>query len=94
MITRIVKLEIQETQTENFRKAFKDNHQQISNFPGCLDVKLVFDSNNPKIHFTISTWESETDIENYRNSQLFKSIWSTVKPWFENKAQAWSTVNF
>jgi len=54
----------------------------------------MFDSNNPNLHFTISLWDSEKDIDNYRKSALFAGIWATVKPWFSNKAQAWSTRAF
>ena len=32
----------------------------------------------------------EEDLNNYRNSELFKTIWPTIKPWFEVKAEAWS----
>ena len=34
--------------------------------------------------------EKEEDLNNYRNSELFKTIWPTIKPWFEVKAEAWS----
>lgn len=94
MITRIVKLGISDDYIEDFRATFKQNHQRIESFPGCKEVRLVFDINNPNIHFTISTWESQNDIEAYRTSGLFIGIWSTVKPWFCEKPEAWSTVEF
>lgn len=94
MITRIVKLQIQKEFIAEFQKTFSENHKNISSFPGCKEVKLVCDMNSPSTHFTISTWDSEQAIENYRNSELFKKIWSTVKPWFLEKAEAWSTTDF
>ena len=30
------------------------------------------------------------DLENYRTSETFIGIWSTIKPWFAEKAVAWS----
>ena len=94
MITRIVKLTIKEEHVEEFRAAFKQNHANISTFPGCLEVRLVCDVKVENIHFTISSWQAESDLENYRNSELFNGIWSHVKPMFSDKAQAWSTVEW
>ena len=94
MITRIVKLSIADDRIQDFRRTFRENHNAISSFQGCLEVRLVYDIQNPNIHFTISLWESEQAIEDYRNSQLFSGIWSTVKPWFSGKPEAWSTLEF
>lgn len=94
MITRIVKLTIDNKHIVDFRQIFKENHSGISSFEGCKEVKLVFDVNNPNIHFTLSIWENIDAIEKYRQSELFKGIWATVKPWFADKPQAWSTEEF
>lgn len=94
MITRIVKLGIKEDKVENFRSIFRENRGLISTFPGCQEVRLVFDLNENGTHFTISIWDSEEDLEKYRNSALFAKIWSTVKPWFSDKPEAWSTQEF
>jgi quinol monooxygenase YgiN len=94
MITRIVKLNIADKHIADFRKAFRNNYPKISGFPGCKEVRLVHDIKNPNIHFTISVWHAESDLENYRHSEIFADIWSTVKPWFQEKAEAWSTEEF
>jgi quinol monooxygenase YgiN len=94
MITRIVKLNIADAHIADFRAAFRSNYPRISGFPGCNEVRLVHDVNNPNIHFTISVWDAESDLKNYRNSEIFAEIWSTVKPWFQEKAEAWSTEEF
>jgi heme-degrading monooxygenase HmoA len=94
MVIRIVKLGIREDKVESFRSTFRENRHLISTFPGCQEVRLVFDLNESGIHFTISIWNSEEDIERYRNSALFTKIWSTVKPWFSTKPEAWSTQEF
>jgi len=94
MITRIVKLTIDEAHIFDFRLAFRDNHNRIVGFPGCSDVRLVHDLRNPCVHFTISVWDAESDLDNYRHSEVFEEIWSTVKPWFSAKAEAWSTEEF
>jgi quinol monooxygenase YgiN len=94
MITRIVKLNIADAHIADFRATFRNNHARIVGFPGCHEVRLVHDVNDPNIHFTISVWDAESDLNNYRNSEIFASIWSTVKPWFQEKAEAWSTEEF
>jgi len=43
------------------------------------------------ILFTYSKWNTPEDLENYRNSELFKETWSYVKQLFEARAEAWST---
>lgn len=94
MITRIVKLNISNERIEDFRATFRNNHARITGFSGCHEVRLVHDVNNPNIHFTISVWDAESDLDNYRYSEIFAEIWSTVKPWFQEKAEAWSTEEF
>jgi hypothetical protein len=52
---------------------------------------MVRDIHDPNLFFTYSQWENENALTNYRNSDLFQSIWPTIKPWFSQKAEAWST---
>lgn len=94
MITRIVKLEILSEKAADFRKTFAENHHKIESFPGCKEVRLVHAKDNENTHFTISLWESEQALESYRHSELFGVIWPTVKPWFKEKAEAWTTISF
>ena len=35
--------------------------------------------------FTYSYWETELDVENYRNSELFINVWSSTKLFFKEK---------
>lgn len=94
MITRIVKLEILPEKALEFRQVFAENQEKIAAFPGCNEVRLVHAKDNDSTHFTISLWNTEQDLENYRHSELFGKIWPTVKPWFREKAEAWTTVSF
>jgi quinol monooxygenase YgiN len=64
--------------------------EQIRNYPGCLFLELWQDKADDSIFFTHSKWSSETDLENYRHSELFRGVWATTKPMFRSKAQAWS----
>lgn len=93
MITRIVKLHITPNKLDEFLACFNKNKESIRQFVGCQHLELLFDVNNPEIVFTYSIWQSEEAIENYRNSTLFSAIWSTVKPLFCGKPEAWSTLS-
>ncbi|MGC1631303.1 MAG: antibiotic biosynthesis monooxygenase, partial [Gelidibacter sp.] len=39
---------------------------------------------------TYSYWKEEADLENYRNSDLFKTVWDKTKQSFNGKPEAWS----
>lgn len=88
---RIVKLTLQEECVTEFLANFNKQKAHIRAFDGVQHLELLNDKNNPNIFFTYSIWESEQHLENYRNSDLFKSIWAVTKPMFAAKAEAWST---
>ncbi len=87
---RIVKLEFDPKHCQEFEAIFEEKKQQIRNFEGCLSVSLLQDKKNKNIFFTYSNWLSEEALENYRQSDLFTSTWKAIKPWFNNKPEAWS----
>lgn len=91
MITRIVKLTIQEHRVDDFLEMFSHSGPRIRAMHGCRKVELVQDLYHPFIFFTISHWETEADLEAYRKSQLFKDTWAVTKAMFMLPAKAWST---
>jgi len=90
MFTRIVKMEFKAENIPAFLSNFEKIKSKIRNFPGCLFLELYHDKQDDAVFFTYSRWEDETDLENYRHSELFKEVWATTKPMFRSKAQAWS----
>lgn len=90
MLTRVVKLTFQEDQLADFYAHFETVKLNVAQFPGCLGMKLMSDLNDPNIIFTYSEWENEAALDNYRCSELFLSIWPQIKPWFAQRAEAWS----
>jgi heme-degrading monooxygenase HmoA len=74
----------------DFTEIFKQSQPKIAKMDGCISVKLQQDVNKPQIFFTISEWETEANLEEYRKSELFISTWKKVKPMFAAKAEAWS----
>ncbi len=90
MLVRIVKLSIQDNHINTFKNNFNNQKLHIRNFKGCQFLELYNDKHNKNIFFTYSYWEDETALNNYRNSELFKSIWAITKPMFNAKPEAWS----
>ncbi|MBK7182085.1 MAG: antibiotic biosynthesis monooxygenase [Bacteroidetes bacterium] len=90
MIIRIVKMTFMPEKVETFLEVFHASKQFIRAMPGCNHLELLNDINSSNIFFTYSYWDSETDLNNYRDSDLFKEVWSNTKILFEAKPEAWS----
>ena len=75
---------------DEFLSNFSENKDKIKSFKGCKFLELYRDKIDPTIFFTYSYWESDLDLENYRNSELFKNVWSITKQLFDDKPEVWS----
>lgn len=90
MIIRIVKLTMQQENIETFKSYFPTVSKTIREQDGCNLLQAWQDIHQPTIFFTYSIWNSEEDLNNYRDSAFFIQFWKTVKPWFGAKAEVWS----
>lgn len=90
MFVRIVKMSFHSEKIEKFLANFDEKKEYIRKSPGCRLLELYRDKTNPDIFFTYSYWETEEDLENYRNSELFKGVWAKTKILFNDKPVAWS----
>lgn len=90
MFVRIVKMSFETSNIETFLQNFNNNKEKIRNFKGCRLLELYRDKKEPTLFFTYSYWETEQDLENYRNSDLFKTVWANTKILFNKKPEAWS----
>ena len=90
MFVRIVKMRFKEQNVTAFKAVFEESKYAIRSFEGCTFLELYQDKTDKTIFFTYSYWEKEEDLEVYRNSDFFKSVWSKTKVLFAEKAQAWS----
>lgn len=88
MITRIVRMTIDPEKVDTFKKHFTDSCSLIQNFKGCTFLQLYHDADHPNMMITLSKWTSVDELNNYRNSGLFKQTWILVKPLFIAKAMA------
>ena len=90
MLTRIVKLSLQEKYITDFLRNFENQKLNIRNFKGCRFLELYRDKHNTNVFFTYSYWDDEIALNNYRHSKLFEGIWAKTKPMFNAKPEAWS----
>ena len=94
MIVRIVKLIIEPAKLSEFLETYSEANKKISGFKGCTYLELLTESDKTGVVFTYSHWDSEADLKNYLDSEFFKNTWSTVKPLFGGKPEAWSLKKY
>ncbi len=79
-----------EENVEAFLKNFDNNKEKIRAVDGCEFLQLLRDKDNANQFFTYSFWNEQADLENYRQSDLFKGVWAKTKVLFNDKPHAWS----
>lgn len=94
MLVRIVRMHFTEAGAAEFLVIFNANKERIRNFDGCVGLELLRDPDHPLTYATISHWKDEACLENYRKSELFASVWRTVKTHFSARAEAFSLQSF
>lgn len=93
MIYRIVKMTFVPEKVGTFLKVFNESKAFIRTFQGCIEMQLHKDMHHDNVYYTYSIWESEEDLNHYRNSTKFREIWSKTKENFESKAEAYTLSN-
>ncbi|WP_192345996.1 putative quinol monooxygenase [Algoriphagus sp. Y33] len=91
MLIRIVRMTFKPDAVDLFLQYFHSNKNSIRNFAGCHHLELWQDENEKNIFLTCSHWESEEKLNQYRDSELFKSVWAFTKALFSEKPQAFSS---
>jgi quinol monooxygenase YgiN len=92
VVTRVVKLTLHTEYSATFREIFRTHQAHIAGFEGCISLYGFEDLNEPGVFFTISEWAGQEALNNYRYSQFFRHLWTTVKPMFAQKAVAHSML--
>ncbi|WP_306643892.1 putative quinol monooxygenase [Sanyastnella coralliicola] len=90
MIVRIVKMVFRPEGVEEFLTTFEKFKSDIRNQPGCLHLELL-QQKDGNTFFTYSYWESEKELNAYRDSETFKTVWPLTKKHFDAKPEAWTT---
>ena len=87
MIKRIVKLTFKPELLPVFMEVFHNSAPKIRMFEGCKHMELLRSTTDQRVLFTLSIWDSEAALDNYRNSELFKSTWAKTKVLFEENIE-------
>ena len=90
MIQRIVKMTFEPENIGDFLEVFNEVKDDIRQFEGVIGMELLKDLHHEHVFITVSQWESEAHLENYRRSELFKKTWPRINRHFAKKAEAWS----
>ena len=79
---------------EEFLENFDINKEKIRAVDGCEFLQLLRDKDNTNQFFTYSFWNKQEDLDNYRQSDLFKGVWAKTKVLFNAKPEAWSVEKY
>lgn len=90
MITRIVHLHIHTHRIQEALHILEQNIASIRKMHGCREVNLFRDAHRSGLLMSISVWQSEADLNNYRQSAFFQDFWRQLKTTFAEPARAWS----
>ncbi len=90
MIIRIVKLTFRDDTLQDFFSLWDTARHRVISMPGCRFVEMYHVKESP-VCFTYSIWDSENDLDAYRDSETFKSTWKATKILFGDRPQAWTT---
>lgn len=90
MLIRYVRMTFREDATDEFKEIFNASKDKIKAMSGCRYLELMRDMNQPTVFMTHSHWDSEEDLNNYRDSELFRSTWAKTKALFADKPMAFS----
>jgi len=92
-IIRIVRMTFTQETLKQFEAIFKKHEKAIGDQPGCFKVELVKDSTNPLVRATVSRWDSEKSLNDYRKSELFGEVWPETKRLFAEAPEVVSYIN-
>ncbi|MDC0015402.1 antibiotic biosynthesis monooxygenase [Flavobacteriales bacterium] len=91
MLIRIVKLTIHPDKIDEFKSIYEAHMELIKGMEGCEKLELLQEKGRySNVVMTYSYWQSEDNLEAYRDSELFLKVWKTVKSLFCAKPEAWS----
>lgn len=77
-----------ENAVSDFLDIFNESKNKIRAFKGCVHLELLQSNKDSSHLMTLSHWENEEALENYRQSDLFRSTWAKTKILFEKKPYA------
>jgi quinol monooxygenase YgiN len=90
MIIRIVKMTFKPEHGDTFITLFDRYKSHIRAAAGCTQLSMWRCTDDPRIFFTYSHWESPKFLDAYRHSAIFAEVWPQTKALFEAAPEAWT----
>lgn len=90
VLIRIVRMTFHPDALDTFLQYFDAAAPKIRAFPGCTHLELWEDAQFANVCTTYSHWQSTEALQEYRESDLFRSTWADVKPLFAAPPEAYS----
>ena len=90
MLIRIVRMTFQPEKVADFLTVFEESKEKIRARTGCHRLELLRDLDLPNVFMTYSYWDDAAALNQYRDSELFKSTWAKTKVLFADKPLAYS----
>lgn len=90
MLIRIVRLTLRPDAVHSFYRVFTVTAPKIRQTQGCRKLELWTDAEFSNVITTYSEWDSESHLNTYRESKLFRDAWASVEPMFAAPALAHS----
>lgn len=90
MLIRIVRMTFQPDKVADFLTVFEESKEKIRARAGCHRLELLRDLDLPNVFMTYSYWDDVAALNQYRDSELFKSTWAKTKVLFADKPLAYS----
>ena len=72
---------------KSFLETFFRFEDAIRSQPGCTHLELL-KAKDECVYFTYSHWNREEDLEAYRHSETFKTVWPLTKKHFAARPEA------
>lgn len=88
MIVRIVQLQFERSKSEWAKELVLNISSKVRSFSGCHHLEVLFDIHHPGRVVTYSHWDDELALNAYRDSEIFKTFWASIKPLFAEPAVA------
>lgn len=80
----------QQDKVDEFLEIFDKSKEKIRARNGCEHLELLQDLHQPNVYTTYSYWQSESNLNEYRESELFGGVWRTTKALFSDRPTAHS----
>ncbi len=93
MILRVVKMKVEDVKVDAFELFMNNLHDEKLRLQGCLHFDYFHEKKNKNIYYTYTIWEAEKYFKQYKKSELFKEVISTLKSLCVDEPQAWTIEN-